>query len=94
MVPLYVWDNSTNSGKYADNSVQACYATWYHKFNSSCHTHTESWYMWEKGVPNVNGFRTQYSERLMGWVGSARPANNNGTKKSQLVFASDVIFHF
>lgn len=52
MVPLYVWDNSTNSGKYAYNSVQACYATWYHKFNSSCHTDTESWYMWEKGVPN------------------------------------------
>lgn len=170
---LYVCDNSTNSGKYAYNNVQAYYATWYHKFrDSSWHTATESWYMWEKNVPNVQnpeaarllitgangavctspgeptcyapewavvnyvekqfsnkdyltirneyvndikgqrtGFRTQYSEHLLGWghwIGSTimirpelrfehaydRPAYNGGTKKSQLVFASDLIFHF
>jgi hypothetical protein len=170
---FYVCDNSTNSGKYAYNNLQAYYATWYHKFdNSSWHTATESWYMWEKNVPNVNnpsaapllitgangavcnsvselrcyapewavvnyvekqfsthdsltirneyfndikgqrtGFRTQYSEHLLGyghWIGSTiliRPelrfehsydnrAYNLGTKKSQFVFASDVIYHF
>jgi hypothetical protein len=169
---VYVCDNSTNSGKYAYNNLQAYYATWYHKFNSSWHTATESWYMWEKQVPNVNnpgaapllitgangalcnnpgelrcyapewavvnyverqfsakdylsirneyfndikgqrtGFRTQYSEHLIGWghwIGSTilirpelrfehaydTPAYNAGTRKSQLVFASDIIFHF
>lgn len=169
---IYVCDNSTNSGKYAYNNLQAYYVTWYHKINSSWHTDTESWYMWEKGVPNVNnpaatpllitgangavcnsaselrcyapewaivnylekqfsrrdyltirneyfndikgqrtGFRTQYSEYLIGWghwFGTTvlirpelrfehaydTPAYNAGTKKSQLVFASDVIFHF
>lgn len=169
---LYVCDNSTNSGKYAYNNLQAYYATWYHKLNNSWHTDTESWYMWEKSVPNVNnpnatpllvtgangaicnspselqcyapewaivnylekqfstkdylsirneyfndikgqrtGFRAQYSEHLIGWghwIGSTvlfrpelrfehaydAPAYNAGTKKSQLAFASDVIFHF
>ena len=169
---VYLCDNSTNSGKYAYNNLQAYYATWYHKINNSWHMATESWYMWEKNVPNVNnpnaasllisgangaicnsaselkcyapewaivnyvekqfsrkdyltirneyfndlkgqrtGFRTQYSEHLIGWghwIGSTvlfrpelrfehaydAPAYNAGTKKSQLVFASDVIFHF
>jgi Putative beta-barrel porin-2, OmpL-like. bbp2 len=169
---VYVCDNSTNSGKYAYNNLQAYYATWYHKFNGSWHTATESWYMWEKHVPNVNnpaaipllitgangaicnspleltcyapewavvnyvekqfsaksylsirneyvndimgqrtGFKTQYSEHMIGWgywVGTTvlfrpelrfehaynAPAYNGGTKYSQFVFASDVIFHF
>lgn len=57
------------------------------------------------------GFRTQYSEHLLGWghwIGTSIlirpelrfehsynvPAYNLGTKKSQLVLASDMIFHF
>lgn len=169
---VYVCDNSTNSGKYAYNNVQAYYATWYHKFNESWHAATESWYMWEKSVPNVSnsasapllingangavcnnaselrcyapewaivnyvekefssrdylsirneyfndikgqrtGYRTQYSEHMIGWghwIGTSilirpelrfehaynAPAYNAGTKRSQLVFASDIIFHF
>jgi len=169
---LYVCDNSTNSGKYAYNNLQAYYATWYHKFNSFWHSDTESWYMWQKQVPNVRnpaaapllitgangavcnnvdelrcyapewaivnylerqfspkdylsvrneyfndikgqrtGFRTQYSEHLVGWahwIGTTVlirpelrfehaynvPAYNNGAKKSQFVFAGDVIYHF
>jgi len=169
---VYVCDNSTNSGKYAYNNLQAYYATWYHKMSRGWHTDTESWYMWEKGVPNVNnpaaaqllitgangaicdsptqlncyapewsivnylvkefstknyltirneyfddikgqrtGFRTRYSEHLIGWghwIGTTvlfrpeiryehaydAPAYNAGTKKSQLVFASDLILHF
>jgi Putative beta-barrel porin-2, OmpL-like. bbp2 len=51
---VYVCDNSQNSGKYAYNNVQSYYATWYHAIGKSWHTATESWYMWEKGVPNVN----------------------------------------
>jgi hypothetical protein len=173
----YVCLNSLNSGKYAYNNVQSVYYTWYHKFgNSSWHTDTEWWYMWEKNVPNVNpagappaasalletnangawcdsplqvtctapeqavvnyvekqfskhdyftirneffddakgqrtGFKTKYSEHLLGWghwIGNTIlirpevryersydvPAYNNGTKKDQLVFASDVIFFF
>jgi hypothetical protein len=46
---LYVCDNSTNSGKYAYNNLQAYYATWYPRFGtSSWHMATESWYMWKK----------------------------------------------
>lgn len=51
---VYVCDNSTNSGKYAYNNLQAYYATWYHKMSHNWHTDTESWYMWQKNVPNVN----------------------------------------
>jgi len=169
---VYVCDNSTNSGKYAYNNLQAYYATWYHKMGKGWHTATEAWYMWQKKVPNVNnpsasqlliigangavcdrsqeltcyapewaivnyvekefskkdylsirneyvddskgqrtGFRTRYSEHLIGWghwIGTTVlfrpelryeraydfPAYNAGTKHSQLVFASDVIFHF
>ena len=169
---VYVCDNSTNSSKYAYNNVQSYYATWYHKINASWHTATESWYMWEKNVPNVNnpaaasllitnangavcnsavelqcyapewavvnyvekqfstknyltirneyfddikgqrtGYRTRYSESMIAWghwIGTTvlirpelryehaydAPAYNDGTKKNQLVFASDVIFHF
>ncbi len=173
----YACLNSLNSGKYAYNNVQSAYYTWYHKFgNSSWHTDTEWWYMWERDVPNVNpagapaaaaalletnangawcdspqqltctapeeavvnyvekqfskhdyftirneffndakgqrtGFKTNYSEHLLGWghwIGStvlfrpevryehsyALPAYNNGTRKDQLIFASDVIFFF
>jgi Putative beta-barrel porin-2, OmpL-like. bbp2 len=32
---LYVCDNSTNSGKYAYNNLQAYYATWYHRINAT-----------------------------------------------------------
>ncbi|MGB9436260.1 MAG: outer membrane beta-barrel protein, partial [Candidatus Acidiferrum sp.] len=169
---LYVCDNSTNSGKYACNDLQAYYVTWHHKIDSSWHTDTESGYMWEKNAPNGNnpaaapllitgangaicdaptdvtshaaewaivnylvkqfsskdyfttrneyfndimgqrtGYKTQYSEHLIEWgrwIGSTilirpelrfehaygAPGYNAGTKKSQLVFASDVIFHF
>lgn len=46
--------NSLNSGKYGYNNLQAWYLTYYYKFNSSWHTATESWYMYQKDVPNVN----------------------------------------
>jgi hypothetical protein len=52
---VYVCDNSTNSGKYAYNNLQAYYATWYHKFDEKWHTATEYWYMWEKDVPSIFG---------------------------------------
>jgi len=51
---LYFCDNSLNSGKYSYNNLQAFYLTWYHKFNSSWHSSTESWYQYERNTPNVN----------------------------------------
>ncbi len=60
----YTWDtgasnlygclNSLNSGKYSYNNLQSLYLTWYHKFNSKWSSATETWYMYEKDVPNVN----------------------------------------
>ncbi|HEX8798570.1 MAG TPA: outer membrane beta-barrel protein, partial [Terriglobales bacterium] len=169
---LYGCLNSLNSGKYAYNNLQSLYLTWYHKFNSKWHTATESWYMYQKDVPNVNnpqasnllitnangavcnstqqltcfapewavvnyverefnksnyitfrneyfddikgqrtGFKTKYYEGFLGyghWIGTTMlfrpelryehsfdvPAYSSGTKKSQLVFASDLIFFF
>lgn len=55
---IYVCDNETNltrnSGQYAYNNLQAYYLTWYHKLSKNWHTATESWYQWEKNVPDVN----------------------------------------
>jgi hypothetical protein len=50
---LYACANSVNSGKYAYNNLDAYYLTWYHKFNATWHTDTESWYQWESDVPNL-----------------------------------------
>ena len=51
---LYVCANSLNSGRYAYNNLSAYYATWYHKFNARWHSSTESWYQYQRQVPNVN----------------------------------------
>lgn len=51
----YTCVNSLNSGKYAYNNVQSFYETWYHKINSHWHTDTETWYMYERQVPNIGG---------------------------------------
>ena len=42
-------------GKHAYNNLQDYDFTWYHKFNSKWHMATESWYMYERDVPNVAG---------------------------------------
>ena len=52
---LYTCVNSLNSGKYAYNNVQSFYETWYHKFNARWHMDSESWYMYERQVPNIGG---------------------------------------
>jgi hypothetical protein len=51
---IYACDNTFNDGKYAYNNLTAYYLTWYHKFNSTWHTDTESWYQYERQTPNVN----------------------------------------
>jgi len=50
---LYLCANSVNDGRYAYNNLAAYYLTWYHKINASWHTATESWYQYERKVPNV-----------------------------------------
>ncbi len=52
---LYTCANSVNDGKYAYNNVQSYYETWYHVFNAHWHMDTESWYMYERDVPNIAG---------------------------------------
>jgi hypothetical protein len=47
--------NSFNDGKYAYNNLQSYYETWYHKINAHWHTDTETWYMYERQVPNIGG---------------------------------------
>lgn len=52
---LYPCINSLNQGKYAYNNLQSYYLTWYQKINASWHTDTETWYMYERDVPNIAG---------------------------------------
>ncbi len=52
---LYTCANSFNNGKYAYNNLQSYYETWYHKINAHWHTDTETWYMYERDVPNIGG---------------------------------------
>jgi hypothetical protein len=51
----YTCANSFNKGNYAYNNIQSYFETWYHKFNAHWHTDTETWYMYERNVPNVAG---------------------------------------
>lgn len=52
---LYTCANSFNDGKYAYNNLQAFYETWYHKINAHWHTDTETWFMYQRQVPNIAG---------------------------------------
>jgi hypothetical protein len=52
---LYTCANSFNDGKYAYNNLQSYYETWYHKINATWHTDTETWFMYERDVPNIGG---------------------------------------
>jgi Putative beta-barrel porin-2, OmpL-like. bbp2 len=52
---FYGCANGINQGKYAYNNLQDYDFTWYHKFNSKWHMATETWYMYERDVPNVAG---------------------------------------
>ncbi len=52
---LYTCANSFNSGKYKYNNLQSYYETWYHRINAHWHTDTETWYMYERDVPNIAG---------------------------------------
>jgi Putative beta-barrel porin-2, OmpL-like. bbp2 len=52
---FYGCANGINSGNYAYNNLQDYDFTWYHKFNSKWHMATETWYMYERNVPNVAG---------------------------------------
>lgn len=52
---FYGCANGINDGKYAYNNLQDYDLTWYHKFNGKWHTATETWYMYERDVPNAAG---------------------------------------
>lgn len=52
---FYGCANGINSGEYAYNNLQDYDFTWYHKFDSKWHMATETWYMYERDVPNVAG---------------------------------------
>jgi hypothetical protein len=51
----YLCANGINSAKYAYNNLQQYDATWYHKFSKSWHLASETWYMYEREVPAING---------------------------------------
>jgi Putative beta-barrel porin-2, OmpL-like. bbp2 len=52
---FYGCANGINNGTYRYNNLQDYDFTWYHKFNSKWHMATETWYMYERDVPNIAG---------------------------------------
>jgi hypothetical protein len=52
---FYGCANGINNGVYAYNNLQDYDGTWYHKFNAKWNMATETWYMYERKVPNVAG---------------------------------------
>jgi len=52
---VYPCINGINRGWYAYNNLQMFDTTWYHKFSAAWHMATETWYMYERGVPSVSG---------------------------------------
>jgi hypothetical protein len=55
---FYLCANGLNDGEYAFNNLQMYDATWYHKFGSSWHMATESYSMYQRDVPSINGTLT------------------------------------
>jgi hypothetical protein len=49
----YLCANGINDGKYAYDNVQQYDATWNHRINARWNTATETWFMYERDVPNV-----------------------------------------
>jgi hypothetical protein len=52
---FYACANGINDAKYAYNNNQQYDLTWYHKFSKSIHIATETYYMYERNVPALNG---------------------------------------
>lgn len=56
---IYPCANTINNGKYSYNNLQHLVLTWYHAFDPNgfmkkWHSDTETYYMWERKVPNLN----------------------------------------
>jgi hypothetical protein len=51
----YICANGINDAKYAFNNLQQYDITWYHKFSKTLHLASETWYMYERGVPRIHG---------------------------------------
>jgi hypothetical protein len=52
---IYACANGINDGGYAFDNLQQFDITWYHRFSKTVHIATESWYMYQHGVPNIAG---------------------------------------
>jgi hypothetical protein len=52
---FYPCINSLNDGKYGYNNLQDFVVTYSHKFDETWWTTTETWYMYERDVPNIAG---------------------------------------
>ncbi len=52
---FYACANGINDGKYAYNNLQQYDLTWYHKFSKTVHIATETYYMFQRDVPALNG---------------------------------------
>ena len=51
---IYGCANSFNGANWGYNNLQQYVLTYYHRFNERIHISMESWYMYQRNVPNVN----------------------------------------
>jgi hypothetical protein len=52
---FYVCANGINNGIYAFNNLQQYDSTWYHRFGKTWHMATETYIMYQRRVPSING---------------------------------------
>jgi len=52
---FYLCANGINDGEYAFNNLQMYDATWYHRFGKTWHIATETYGMYQRDVPSING---------------------------------------
>ena len=67
---LYLCANAINNGTWGYNNLQWYGGTYYHKFNENWHIAIESYYMFEKNVPDVS---QGYGATAFAYVPYSRP---------------------
>ncbi len=56
---VYLCGNAINNGTWGENNMQWYGRTYYHKFADDWHLSVESYYMYEKNVPNIDSSLVQ-----------------------------------
>ena len=70
---IYACANGINDGDYGFDNLQQFDIPWYHRFTKTVHIATESWYMYQHGVPNIAGRVANAIPPELGTYGASCP---------------------